>query len=59
MVDILSCLIYRAVASGLIRGVNVGFERIVVSYLQFADDTILFLDNDKDIFFNALSIFGW
>ena len=54
VVDVLSCLISRTVASGLIRGVKMGSEEIVVSHLQFADDTILFLDNDKDNFLNAL-----
>ena len=34
-----------------------GSEGIVVSHLQFADDTIIFLDNVKDSFLNALSIF--
>ena len=57
VVDVLSCLISRAVASGLTRGVKVESKGIVVSHLQFADDTILFLDNVKDSFLNALFIF--
>ena len=57
MVDVLSRVISRAMASGLIKGVKVGSEGIVVSHLQLANDTILLLDNDKDSFVNALSIF--
>ena len=57
VVDVLSRLISTAVANGLIRGVKVGSEGIVVSHLQFADNTILFLENNKDNFLNALSIF--
>ena len=57
VVAVLSLLISRVVESGLIKGVIVGSEGIVVSHLQFADDTILFLDNDKDNFLNTLSIF--
>ena len=56
VVDVLSHLISRAMESGLIKGVKVGSEGIVVSHLQFANDTIMFLENDKDSFLNALSI---
>ena len=57
VVDVLSHLISRAVASRLIRGVKVGSEGIVVSHLQFADDKILFLENDKYNFLNTFFIF--
>ena len=57
LVEVLSRLISRAVASGLIRGVKVGSEGIVVSHLQFADDKILFLENDKYNFLNTFFIF--
>ena len=57
VVDVLSHLISRAVASGLIRGIKVGSEGIVVSHLQFADDKILFLENDKYNFLNTFFIF--
>ena len=57
MMDGLSCFISRGVASGLIKGVKVGLEGTVLSHLQFANDTILFLENDNDSFSNALLSF--
>ena len=56
MMDGLSCFISRGVASGLIKGVKVGLEGTVLSHLQFAHDTILFLENDNNSFSNALSL---
>ena len=44
VMEVLSRLISRALASGLIKGVKLGSEGVVVSHLQFADDTILFLE---------------
>ena len=40
--DVLSRLIVRAVERGLFEGFLVGKNRIRVSHLQFADDTIFF-----------------
>ena len=57
VVDVLSSLISRVVTSGLIKAVKVGSEGIVISHWQFAKDTILFLENDKDSFLKALSLF--
>ena len=53
---VLSHLVSRPMARGLIRGVKVGSKGVEVSHLQFAIDTILFLDNDKDGFSNVLSL---
>ena len=56
VVDVRSCLISRTVVSGLNGGVKVGSKGIVVSYLQFVDNTILFVENDKDNFLSAKMI---
>ena len=54
VVDVLSRLVSRAMVRRLINGTKVGSEGVVVSHLQFADDIILFVDNDKDYFSNVL-----
>lgn len=52
--DILSRLISRAVANGLLKGVKGGSK--LLSHVQFADNTILFLDEDAKSSCNALSL---
>lgn len=46
MVDVLSHMLSRGVDRGVVRGLMVGENGLEVSYLQFADDTILFLLDD-------------
>ena len=48
VVDVLSRLVSKAEERGIIRGFEVGRERVKISHLQFADDTILFLDADEE-----------
>lgn len=55
--DALSHLISRAMASGLIKGVKMGTKEVAVSHLHCANNTILFLENDKDNFSKVLSLF--
>ena len=55
--DVLSHLICKTIASGLIIGVKAGLEEVVISHLHLAYDTILFLENDKDSFLNTFSPF--
>ena len=49
----LSILFRRAMAAGLVNGVRIGSSGPVLSYLQFADDTIIFceasMDEEKNI----------
>lgn len=42
IVDVLSRMISRGVERNAIDGIRVGRDEIIVSHLQFADDTILF-----------------
>lgn len=46
----------RTVNDGLIKGLTIGLEGVLVSHLQFADDTIFILEQDVDSFVNTLSI---
>lgn len=51
VVEALNILLERARACGMIRGVKVG-EMVWCSHFQFADDTILFYNNDKEEILN-------
>ena len=44
--EALSSLIYSAVSSNLFKGIKVGSEAVMVSHLQFADNTIIFCEPD-------------
>ncbi|GJW56284.1 reverse transcriptase domain, reverse transcriptase zinc-binding domain protein [Tanacetum coccineum] len=46
-VEGLNALVSEAVAKGIIKGVVIGYDRVVVSRLQYADDTIFF-SHDRD-----------
>lgn len=53
VIDVLSCLLEAAQHHNLIHG---GHDRVEVSHLQFADDTIFFLDDKEDYWFNLLDL---
>lgn len=53
---ILGNLIIKGVDKGLIDGIRVGEEETMVSHLQYADDTILFISDDALKFRNTLDI---
>ena len=42
MIDVLSHLVSRAVNNALVKAIVGGGEHVVVSHLQFADDTTFF-----------------
>ena len=45
--DILGRMMDKAVSIGEVKGFKVGREEVVVSHLQFADDTLFLLDPDQ------------
>lgn len=48
VVEALNILFERARNRGLIKGAEIGPNGLIVSHLQFADDTIIFCNNDKE-----------
>ena len=59
--DVLGKIIDKAKDCNVIRGFTVGRDRVEVSHLQFADDTLLFMDADRSFFLNFLTThcFSW
>ena len=49
----LNAIVNKAVENGIFRGVRIGSNRVVVSHLQYADDTIFFGEWTKE---NARSL---
>ena len=56
VVDALGRLIDKATQCKAIRGFTVGKDQVEVSHLQFADDTLLFMEADCNFFLNYLAI---
>ena len=56
VVDVLGRLIDKAIQCKAIRGFIVGKDKVEVSHLQFADDTLLFLEANRNYFLNYLTI---
>lgn len=56
VVEVVNILLERARSCGLIRGVQVGRNGMIISHLQFADDTILFSNNDRNEILNIKRI---
>ena len=52
--DGLSRLIDRATEAGLVKGCRVGRENLMVAHLQFADDTLFFVESKGSSFNNLL-----
>ena len=59
VVDVLSRLESRGVDNGLVKGLFVGGERVLVSHLQFADDIVFYLEPVVDSFVNIVSMLGF
>lgn len=49
-VEGLECIIDKAMDVGLLEGIHIGSSNIVLSLLQFADDPLIFLPADLDIY---------
>ena len=58
MVDGLSRLMERATEKGFVKGCRVGRDNVMVSHLQFADDTIFFVESNGSSFRNLLTVLG-
>ncbi|KAK3225502.1 hypothetical protein Dsin_005364 [Dipteronia sinensis] len=56
VIDGLNCLIGKAVDLGLVRGATFGDYTVHITYLQFADDTILFLKPKIKYLHNAIRL---
>ena len=47
MAEVLNRMMHKAANLGLIRGLSVGKDRILLSHLQFADDTLVFCEAEE------------
>ena len=56
VVDVLGRLMDKAKECNVVRGFIVGRDLVEGSHLQFADDTLLFLEADRSHFLNILKI---
>ncbi|KAM0963163.1 hypothetical protein ACFX2A_022668 [Malus domestica] len=56
VVDVLSRLMEKAQENHLIKGLCIGQEKVEISHLQFADDTIFFLAEDEGGWNNLLEL---
>ncbi|KAM2378505.1 hypothetical protein ACFX1X_044959 [Malus domestica] len=54
VVDVLSRLMEKAQENDLINGLCIGQEKVEISHLQFADDTIFFLTEDEEVWNSLL-----
>ncbi|VVA31869.1 Hypothetical predicted protein, partial [Prunus dulcis] len=54
--DVLSRIIERAQDVNLVHGIVSGHDQVEVSHLQFADDTIFFLDGKEEYWLNLLQM---
>ena len=62
VMEVLSKLIDKAIGAGMLSGFSVGGVDSVpleISYLLFADDTLMFCEADPDHFFHLRSILVW
>ena len=58
VVDGLSRLMDRSTEVGFVKAWRVGRGNVMVSHLQFADDSIFFLDREEGSFKNLLIVLG-
>ncbi|KAM2348663.1 hypothetical protein ACFX1X_012268 [Malus domestica] len=56
VVDVLSRLMEKAQETDLIKGLCIGQEKMEISHLQFADDTIFFLTEDEEVWNNLIQV---
>ncbi|KAK2660315.1 hypothetical protein Ddye_006848 [Dipteronia dyeriana] len=56
VVEVLSMMLFKAKECGLIRGIGFGNNDTHITHLQFADDTMLFIEPSLDYLLNAKRI---
>ena len=56
--DGLSRVMERAMEVGFVKGCRVGRDNVMVSHLQFADDTLFFVESEGNHFENLLTVVG-
>ena len=54
----LSRLMDRAMEVGFVKSCKVGKDNVMISHLQFTDDTIFFVDSNGSSFNNLVSLLG-
>lgn len=54
--DVLSKMLSRAIERDIMKGVKVGKDNVEVLYMQFADETISFLEQNDRSISNSLSL---
>jgi hypothetical protein len=59
VMEALGRMVVRAVEGGLLSGFQVGSLNMVVSHLLFADDTLIFSDDNPEHIFNLRLLFTW
>lgn len=55
--EALVCLLRKAEEVNLIKGVEIGKDKVRVKHLQFADDTLIFVPKDDEVITNYFRIF--
>ena len=58
MADGLSRLLEKVTETGFVKECQVGREKMVISHLQFADNTLFFVENGDSFFKNLLTVVG-
>ena len=48
----------KATDGGFLKGCTVGKDNVIISHLQFADDTIFFFDSEVSSFNNMMTLLG-
>ena len=48
VLDALSSLFHEAISQNLFNGIKVGYDELLVSHLQYVDDTIIFCESVVD-----------
>lgn len=56
VVDVLGRMVEKAIEGLMLKGFEVGTEKVCILHNQFAVDTLFFMDGKEDYFFNTIRI---